>query len=93
MIDAFAKFNENKSCGIGHFVLANPTSKIKIFEFVDLLIWEKRPCSDSYVPPLITQYGFLISMQGEDIFVGAIREVKEETGVSQFFLPDMEGSR
>ncbi len=39
----------------------------------------------SYVPPLITQYGFLISMQGEDIFVGAIREVKEETGVSQFF--------
>jgi 8-oxo-dGTP pyrophosphatase MutT (NUDIX family) len=32
-------------------------------------------------------------MQGEDIFVGAIREVKEETGVSQFVLPDMEGSR
>ncbi len=47
----------------------------------------------SYVPPLITQYGFLISMQGEDIFVGAIREVKEETGVSQFLLPDMEVSR
>jgi hypothetical protein len=38
VIDAFAKFNENKPCGIGHFVVANPTSKIKIFELLDLLI-------------------------------------------------------
>jgi hypothetical protein len=63
----FAKFNENEQHGIGHFVVANPTSKIKIFELLDHLIWDLQKKKSS-----LTYEGFILeypSMKEGCLFV------------------------
>ncbi|KAK1365315.1 putative Mutt domain protein [Heracleum sosnowskyi] len=75
---------------------ASPSHQIGIAGFVInekqeiLVVKEKCPCTCSGVWKLPTGYInkclLLLTMQSEEIFDGAIREVKEETGIDTTFL-------